>query len=353
METKDLFKKFRSKMVREGAIKSFLIGLTVGAAVASAIALATSAKYFTDMFKLWYVAALCAGVAVGVIVAIVLYFAVFRPDTKKIARRVDKMGLEERMITMLELQNDPSYIAMKQREDAKARLRQASDKSMRYVVARPLVVAASIMGALCLFTTGLNVLAAYTDISVIPSEPRQIVTLEYRVYNESCGRIAGESIFRLEKGADADSAVFAEASDGYEFLYWVDEMGNIIGDSPERRERNVNKDMIIYAVFGSLTIVDSNDPAQPYDPYAYPRPDRGGDEKKDPIDDNITDDDNTMTWKPNNQIKDNNTSYYGEYGPEHEDAMKELENDGALTSKHKDGVGSYYEQLNPPAPEEK
>ena len=41
METKDLFKKFRSKMVREGAIKSFLIGLTVGAAVASAIALAS------------------------------------------------------------------------------------------------------------------------------------------------------------------------------------------------------------------------------------------------------------------------------------------------------------------------
>lgn len=358
MDTKKLFEKYRSKLVREGILKSFLVGLIAAFAVAAPIALVTSAHYFNQVFKLWYLVALSIGIAVGLIAAVIAYFVKFRPDTKKIARRVDELGLEERAITMLELSNDESYIAMKQREDAKARIAEASNKSMKFTVARPLIIAAIAVSVIGLLTTSLNVLATYTELTVIPSESeeyREYVTVTYASSDENAGKVIcneGGIVFKIKKGSDTTSPVCAVAENGYEFLYWMDENGNVLGEFPERQEHNVNKSITIYAVFGALQVTELADPGQAYDPYAYPKPDQIGDTPDKPIEDK-DDTDNPQPWEPNNQIKDNNTSYYGEFLPEREDAMTELENNSHLTDKQKEGVGSYYDQLVPPEEQNK
>ncbi len=347
MDTKKLFEKYRARLICEGILKAALCGLLVAFAIDAIIAAVTSFKYFIDIFKHWYLVALGAGFAVGLIVAVILYFTAFRPNTKKIARRVDKLGLEERVITMLELEKDESYIAMRQREDAKTKIKETNSKSIRFVIAKPLIVAVAVVVVLGMLMTTVNVLAANDVIAPPTFTEKETVIVDYRVFNEVGGRIDGELSFKIEKGFDTTSPVCAVADDGYEFGYWMDEMGNILGEYPERQETSVNKNMVLYAVFEQLSITDANDPTQSYDPYAYPKPDEIGDEPE--PDPSQTTPDNPITeWSPNNQIKDNNTSYYGEYGPEREEAMNQLENDPTLSGKHKEGVGSYYDQLTPP-----
>ncbi len=348
MDTKKLFEKYRARLICEGILKAALCGLIVAFAIDAIIAAVTSFKYFMDNFKYWYLVALGAGLGVGLIVAIILYFTAFRPNTKKIARRVDKLGLEERVITMLELEKDESYIAMRQREDAKAKIKETNSKSIRFAIAKPLVVSALVVVVFGMLMTTVNVLAANDVIEPPVIGEIETVTVEYKVFNENGGRIEGKDVFfKIEKGSATTTPVCAVADDGYEFAYWMDEVGNVLGEYPERQETAVNKSMVLYAVFNLLGITDANDPTQSYDPYAYPKPEEIGDEPE--PDPSQTTPDNPITeWSPNNQIKDNNTSYYGEYGPERDDAMSQLENDPNLSGKHKEGVGSYYDQLTPP-----
>ncbi len=352
MDTKKLFEKYRARLVCEGILKSFLCGLIVAFAIDAVFALVTSVRYFTEIFKWWFLVALGVGLVIGLIVAIVLYFTVFRPDTKKIARRVDKLGLEERAITMLELEQDESYIAMRQRDDAKAKIKEANSKSMHFSIAKPLIIAVAVVCAVGVLSTTFNVLATF-NVMDNPFDQYETVyvTVEYRVLNDNGGRIeSGENglIYSIEKGESTTNPVFAVADDGFEFLYWLDEMGNVLSEWPERQEIEVNKDMVIYAAFGPLMILDSNDPTQPYDPYAYPRPTDPGDDPEPKPDPNAPPEDGNLKWEENNQIKDNNSSYYPEYDLEKNDAMEEIENDSNLSGKHKEGVGSYYEMLDPP-----
>ncbi|MCH5164703.1 MAG: hypothetical protein J1F36_06790, partial [Clostridiales bacterium] len=123
MGSKKLFDKYYSRLAREAMLKAFIIGFIAGFAVNIVIAFVT--LFFTD-FKLWFVVALGAGIIVTAITALLLYFKAFKPTTKKIASRIDSLGLEERLITMTELENDESYIAMRQREDAKAKLNEVN-----------------------------------------------------------------------------------------------------------------------------------------------------------------------------------------------------------------------------------
>ncbi len=353
METKKLFEKYRSRLVREGILKSFLIGLIVTFAIDAPIAFITSAQLFINAFKLWYLVALGVGLLIGSIVAITLYFTLFKPDTKKIARRVDKLGLEERVITMLELEKDESYIAMRQREDAKAKIKEVNSKSIKFAVAKPLIVAAAVVGTLGMLMTTVNVLATYNVIEPPPIlvPEKEIVTVEYKVFNETGGKVEGkDTFFKIEKGSDTTTPVCAVADDGYEFAYWMDEVGNILGEYPERVETSVGKNMVLYAVFNILGITDAKDPIQAYDPYAYPKPDEIGDDPEPSPNPDPTPNPNP-SWSPNNQIKDNNTSYYGDYELEREDAMTRLENATDLSGKHKEAIGSYYDQLTPPKEE--
>ena len=112
-----IFSKYYKKIKAEGLLKSFFLALTIALFVETLILLAF---WFVGIKRYW----LSAGISVGVFAALVpsLYFLFFRPDTKAIAKRLDSLGLEERLLTMNELLNDESYIAMRQREDAKQAL---------------------------------------------------------------------------------------------------------------------------------------------------------------------------------------------------------------------------------------
>ena len=126
MDSKNMFRKYRKRLVAEGVAKSLIFGLLVGFAANIVIA---TVSCFVKVEGLWLIS--IGLLLVGTLIsAPIFYFAKFRPTTKQIAARVDRrLGLEERTITMLELENDDSYIAMRQREDAKDALAATNKKN--------------------------------------------------------------------------------------------------------------------------------------------------------------------------------------------------------------------------------
>ena len=106
-----------SKLRLEAAVRSLLAGLAVGFGISFAFALLF---WFAEIGNFWILLGILAFVTA--VAAVIFYFCRFIPNDVRSAKRLDSMGLYERMVTMVEFQNDDSYMARVQREDAKKKL---------------------------------------------------------------------------------------------------------------------------------------------------------------------------------------------------------------------------------------
>ena len=126
MDAKKIFEKYYSRLALEGFLKALILGLIFGFAAEFIVAFAT---WMASYNGLWI--SIAAGVAVAAGMTALFYFKKFRPTAKQIAKRVDRLGLEERLITMTELEGDDSYIALRQREDAQKKMREVEAKEIK------------------------------------------------------------------------------------------------------------------------------------------------------------------------------------------------------------------------------
>lgn len=233
MSKESIFQKYYKKLAGEGLLKSFLLALTIALFVETVILLAF---WFVGIKRYW----LSAGISVGVFAALVpsLYFLFFRPDSKAIARRLDSLGLEERLLTMNELQNDESYIAMRQREDARQALAKIDPKNVRIVLSRVFIVLLLISvfatGSAATVTTLTNkeIIPTPSDIIKDITNPEQYYTIRYvaEVYgdvifggDEYIGGIIEGADEQLVAFGESIEPVFALADPDWMFVQWSDE----------------------------------------------------------------------------------------------------------------------------------
>lgn len=356
---KELFDKYYKRLAHEAMLKAAVCGILVGFAVDFVLALVT--WFAVGSFKLWFVVALGAGVLVGIIFAFIMYFAKFRPNPKAVARRLDSMGLEERLITMMEFENDNSYIATIQREDAKSKLHRIDAKSIKFSVAKGLIIATAIVAAFGLSMTTVNALAANTNLfpsgSDLGGEDNTIneFSVTYEVYGGEGGEIlcVDESEigdFQIVNRGENTKMVYAEPEEGWVFYQWreylgVDEKGlsvyKDLGDTPERMEVNVQHDILIIAVFVESESGEGEE---------TPDPDEEADESDETEDDPEEQDPNAPPNKDmpqdgydinvDNRFRDGNSDYAPMY-PEYSDAMSdELQNPN--NSSRRNDIGSRY-----------
>ena len=151
--TSEVFKKYYKKIGRESILKALLCGLTIGF---SLMFVCIAASWLAG-FKAGIYIGLGLFVAATAIATPLFYTFRFRPTTKKIAQRIDTLGLEERILTMAELEYDDSFIAMKQREDALKAMKSVSSEMLKIAVSVPLIAALAISATL---GTGMTVAAA-------------------------------------------------------------------------------------------------------------------------------------------------------------------------------------------------
>lgn len=255
MDPKKYFKKYHSKLKFEAILKSLLMGLIIGFSAAFAMA---AVAWFAGFNGLW----IAIGILVGVTAAAtaIFYLKKFKLTAEGNARRLDRYGLEERLITMVELDGDESYIAKAQREDAKAELAKFEANKIKFKFSTAVIVACSILavfGSAMITVTGLHtagIIPSGLELldALIPDPPPTYFKVEYSA-DENQGFILGDTKQDVLKGEDS-KLVVAFANDGYVFKCWSD------GEkSPARIDENVNTLLEFEAIFIPLDDSDADE----------------------------------------------------------------------------------------------
>ena len=244
MNGKELFKKHYSRLVAEGIIRSVLLGVAIGFAVNF---LSAFFAWMFDFGGIWF------GIGTGAVAAIVsgvlFYFLKFKPDERDVARRLDRLGLEERMITMLELRSDDSYIAGLQRENAKVHLERvsSSNKKIKFKFSKAVIAIAVVAGVFAASMTTVVGLAENEIIPpgseiITPDDPLiDLITITYMA--DEGGEIEGETDQLVLPGGST-TPVVAVADDGWMFVGWDDGF-----EDPERHETDVTVAWVYVAIF--------------------------------------------------------------------------------------------------------
>lgn len=255
-KSENLFKKYHRRVLKEGILKAVFCGVITGCA--ALLVSAFFSWFFGFRAGLWLSLGLFAvGVAVA---APAFYYLKFRPTTQQIARRVDELGLEERLVTMIEYENDDSYMAKCQREDAQRALGSVDHMMIKIVISTALILILSfaVFAGLSMTTVSSLYYAGVIPSGIELVKGEEIVptyTLQYEsgeggeVYfysDDVSGIKLVDGPISIQEGEDAP-AVYAYAGLDWVFVQWSDGI-----QSPYRRDLNVQADMKVTAVFRAL-----------------------------------------------------------------------------------------------------
>lgn len=247
MSKNKYFEKQRSKLQLEAVLKSLLCGLAVGFGANFITALVT---WFAPFNGLWLsLGVLLAATAVS---TALFYLKRFRPTDMSNARRIDRLGLEERLITMVELSDNDSYIAQLQREDARQALEAVESQDIKLRVPRALILTTAGCALFaCAMTTvtvlsGTGLLPDGNQIldSFIEEQMAEYVTISYVI--DEGGIIEGDEDQIIIKGTNA-TTITAVADDGYVFKEWSDG-----STDPTRSDVKVMEDLTFTAIFTEM-----------------------------------------------------------------------------------------------------
>ena len=349
----ELFVKYRRKLTMEGVMRSVLIGGLVGLAVM--LVLAAVLWYFGNKELVWLPPVAFAGVTV--VMFVILYLAKFRPTEMSIARRLDALGLEERMITMAEFQSDDSYIARRQREDAIQSLQQIEASQLKMKLKRGFVVALSIVGVIAVGMWSLQILmkAGIIDSgeNLIPgvlTPPKEYV-VEYTTVGE--GIVDGDMTQVLQTGEMPD-AVEAIAMDGWVFVGWDD--GNNAPyrsdkDIIDRMDKSGVQNIVLTAIFQELQ--EGEGEGEGEGGKGQPGQGQGEGEGEGEGDGDGEGEGEGEgegaggQYSPSNQVIDGETYYGNEYEGSRDDAANEVTGDSEITGDQSEATDKYFENIQP------
>lgn len=335
MNQKKRFSNLDLKLLREAILRSALWGIAAGAAAAFVVA---AVCWFLEASLLW--AALVALALASAIAGVLFFLFKFRPSIKSNAQRIDRLGLEERAITMVEFANDDSYIAQKQREDALEKIATVEPKQMKIKVSALSII----LGCLSLML--FSGMAAVEELSsrgilptgievwqtIFPPEPLPKYTIKYEA--STGGVLIGETEQTVEQGSSGEM-VTAIADEGYAFLCWSDGV-----EAPYRVDENVSRSFSVSAVF--IQIEDFND---------------AGDDEDQPDDAPGSGDGEQATDNPNappsggekyvevNQVIDGQTYYRDVIDEYYQQALEYLKNDDNIPEHIRQIIERYYSTI--------
>ena len=322
------------KLLIEAIIRSTLWGITVGAIFAFAAAIVC---WFFEATLLW-VAILIFFIA-GAVGGTLLYYAKFRPSVSANARRIDRVGLEERAITMVELSGDDSLIARMQREDALLNIAKIQPSQIHIRISRTVIALCS---AFMLLFAGMATVEVLSGEGILPSggevwrtlfppEPLPKYTLTYTATKG--GELLGETEQTVEQGSSGET-VSAVADEGYFFLGWSDGVA-----TPYRVDKDVKRNLKVEAIF--VLAESFSDPGDDDD-----KPDDvpGGDGDQET---------NNPDAPPSggekyieiNQIIDGQTYYRDVIEDYYKNAMEYLENDENIPDYIREIIKKYYSTI--------
>lgn len=230
-------KKYYAKLLIEAILKSILSGLMFGFVASMFFALLFIALSFPGSLI-----TIIIGASVFIISSILLFFFKFKPDTKFVARRVDQIGLEERVITMLEMEGkENSLIIEKQKADTEIILNDTPSKSLKFNPFK------KIIGLLLLIMT-----FSIGSIVVLSTTVDAVYSKKYLVTFHSLGgtSVASQEIDGGRKIVIPDDPT----KESYRFVHWYE----IYENDPFDFNKVVVKDTNLFALWEEKTEEDIN-----------------------------------------------------------------------------------------------
>lgn len=172
MNLNKLFRTFKQKLLLENILKSSLFALMFSAAGVFIVSLIYHILIRETPLKLTLL------VGLGIFILSFSIVFIFRyPTKKKVASRIDEIGLQERVSTMLEYRKNETEIASLQRKDAVEQIQKVSAKQMKFRLFKKEFISCAI--CICMAVTMMflpyNVLAFGTEDSVSSTEQQQII----------------------------------------------------------------------------------------------------------------------------------------------------------------------------------
>ena len=217
-----ILRKYEQRLALEGKLKALLLALTIG--FGGALILGAVSWYTGTNSLLLCLLIVAAAALIG---TPLFYALIFRSSVEAKARRIDRIGLDERAVTMVELEGDEGVFARLQREDTRVHLEQMDVKQLRYKIPRSLIgwtgcvtvlgIAATVMctmAAMGVVKTGAELVDPF-----LPKPPVQYVYIEYMA--EEGGSIEGEEFQQIIMG-EGGTEVMAVADEGWIFVGWDD-----------------------------------------------------------------------------------------------------------------------------------
>ena len=162
--------KYYKRLQKEAIIKSLIFGLII----CFSVILILSIVFFAFQTKQILISIIIGFVSL-IISSVLIYNYKYKPDLKQIAKRVDEMGLEERVITMVEFKDENGFIYKKQRENTEYELGKINDKDFKLKFSKPSFFVLGVVIVLGLSSFALpkleNSNSSFGSLPPITSEP--------------------------------------------------------------------------------------------------------------------------------------------------------------------------------------
>ena len=151
----EALKTYNSKLKWEAILKSLLWGLSIGFLLGAIVSIVSFATAFNT---LWIALGIFLAATAGF--SVLFYFKRYRPDTKMTAARVDGIGLEERVITMMQFKDSDNPMLNRQRDDAEAALKTVTTKQMKMRFPLVLIVVLVVIALVSVFMMSYSTVLA-------------------------------------------------------------------------------------------------------------------------------------------------------------------------------------------------
>ena len=247
MNAKMHFEKHFAKLKSEAMVRSLLAAMIIGF-VAGFVAAAV--LWFVSQ-NMWWISVV-AFVGVTALCMPIFYFKKYRPTAVRSARRIDRLGLEERLVTMVEYEGNDSIVAELQRKDAKQKLAELEATAVKVTVAKKTLATLAVSGVLGVIMMTVVCLSAFGILpdgktlleAMGPEEQIKYVSVTYDAPDG--GYIEGDADQLIEIGGNT-TQVIAIPDDGFEFVEWSDGY-----KKPVRSDSKITEDVVFIAVFMPL-----------------------------------------------------------------------------------------------------
>ncbi len=337
-----LLKNYQKHISKEGWIKSAVCGLTIG----FCMDIICSMVFLIFGIRLFWIGIIAAMIGT-VTTTPIFYYSKFKKNKRQVASRVDTLGLEERILTLVQFENDDSYIAQRQRKDAIETLSKVNETLLKFAISAPMILICAICCVLSVGATTASALCNQGIIDKIEETNDQYFSAIYGVKNVEMGRVEGTSVQNVISGNFTDP-VEAIANDDYVFVGWSD------GYMESVRSDMIDKDGFeVYALFEPIEENEEDDditkeerdegnPSKTGNGKPLPgTPQDGSDGGNDGSDDGA----GGGSESASNQVVDGSTYYGDEYDSSLSDAQDAMNSGNNLSGNEKGMIGDYFHNI--------